>query len=450
MIEKAKTKIAILLLNDLIVEDFDSIVNALEFKKNVLVIANTKINTKKYDVQCMIDSLDNVESLLRKLQLYKSTHNIDFCGIVGTDEEYGYVFSESIAKEFKLEFNSKKTLDLVSNKYLQVSALKKGGVDVPDFRLVDTYTESKDFKLPCVIKPVRGISSIHVYKCDTDKDLKDIFVKLEEYKSKATLLSLTHSSNSDAKAVVQRLIDPSTKTLTEIDTSKHFVLEEFIDGNEYSCDFLVGKEVGKELILLRVVKKIVSKKYFPFFEGLCLFNPDNSNSEFSSNALVAVCKKIAKSLNIQTGLCMVDFRFDAKKKKIVVIETTTRPGVDDFMSLMYKNYGYISISIALRQIFGTINVNSLREIPRNSSIIIYLFIPRSGILKKFDISRLEKLRLKGVREIVKYDEVGDKVDYMGPLKNPPFVGHVIIDDIDTKDIEKIILQIRSSVDIELK
>jgi hypothetical protein len=248
---------------------------------------------------------------------------------------------------------------------------------------------------------------------------------------------------------MSKLSKPVVHRSVAIETDKNFVLEEFIDGNEYSCDFLVGKN-GKEVTLLRVVKKLVSKTYFPFFEGLYLFNPDVPDSEFSSNSLREVCKKITQSLNVTTGLCMADFRFDAKKKKIVVIETTTRPGVDDFIGLMYRNYGYISISVALRNIFGNLDVNSLRVLPKANSIIIYFFAPKNGVLRKFDISKLEKLNLKGVKEILKYDNVGDKVDYLGPLKSPPFIGHIIIDDIELKDIDNVVLQIRSNVEIELK
>ena len=433
--EKAAS-IAIMLMNDLFLDDFDSILPLLEFKDRLLIITNTEISDRDYGVKFMFDNLDNVETLLEKLRRYKSIHNVHFCGIVGNDEEYGYLFSESIAREFKLEFNSKEALDTVSDKYLQMCALKSGGVEVPAFRLVDNYNESENFSLPCVIKPVRGISSLYVYKCSTERELEGVFTKLDKYKSNPVMLSLTHSPDYDSKTYVHR----------SAEIGKHFIQEEYIGGNEYSCDFLAGREVT----LLRVVRKIESKEHFPFFEALYLFNPDAPVSEFTSSCLREVCKKIAESIGIQTGLCMADFRFDPKKKKIVVIETTTRPGFDDFIGLMHRNYGYISLSIALRQIFRTIDKDSLREIPKGNSIFIYLFAPGSGTLKKFDVSRLEKLRLKGVREIAKYYNAGDKVEYLSLLKTPPFIGHVIIDDISAEDIDGAISQIRSCIDIELE
>ena len=433
-----KEKKAIVLLNDIFVDDFDLMVKNIEFKKNVLVVTNAKINPKNYEVQCMIDNLDNVENLIGKLRLYRLTHNIDFCGIVGTDEEYGYVFSESLAKEFKLEYHSQKTLNTVSDKYLQARALEKGKVDIPEMRLVDTYADSNNFKFPCVIKPVNGISSIHVYKCNSTNELKEVFVKLDAYRANSAVLSLTHENSTKAKTIVKR------KTQTVI--SKHFILEEYIDGNEYSCDFFVEKE---NVIVLRVVRKIVNPDYFPFFEGLYLFNPLDAGSEFSTEYLTDVCKKIAKALDIRFGVCMVDFRFDNKKKKIVIIETTTRPGIDDFIELMKRNYGYISMSIALRQIFGKIDIDAM-NIPKGNSIIIYMFAPREGILKKFDTTNLEKLKLPNVQEIIKYNAPGSKVSYLGFLKNPPVIGHVILDNIVSKDIEDIINKIKSNVIIELK
>jgi len=459
-------KTAILLLNDFLMEDFNAIVNNLEFKENLLIITNTIVDEKqreKYGIRFMFDNLCDVKDLLKRLRVLSSENNLDFCGIAGFDEEHKYVFSKAIADEFQLPYNSRKTLDTVSDKYLQASALKKGGVDVPDFRLVDTYLECKDFRMPCVIKPVRGISSIHVYRCDDYDGLKATFKKLENYKSDEGILSLAQSSSSSSpRNPVRRLSGNDAKseeyskskryheTKRFINETKRFIIEEFIEGNEYSCDFLAGKEV----CLLRCVKKIVSKKYFPFFEGLYLFNPDDDkDSEFSNEDLKSVCERIAKSLDITTGICMVDFRFDKRKNRIVVIETTTRSGVDDFIGLMNTTYGYTSVNILLRQIFGTLDIDSLKKIPRGTSLILYLIAQGCGTLKKFDTSGLEKLRLngsiKGVREIIKYNDVSDTLQYLGPLKNPPMIGHVIIDNIRLKDIESTLIKVRLNVDIRI-
>ena len=447
-----RTKTAILLLNDLLREDFEPIIDNIEFKENLVVITNVRIDKKKYGINLIFDRLDDTKNLLQKLRVLQSKDNLDFCGIIGLDEEYNYAISEAIAKEFGLKCNSRKTLDTISNKYLQIEALKDGGVDVPQFKYVDDYEGSKDFRMPCVIKPVKGISSLHVYKINDSDELKTIFRRLDSYKSE-TFLSLTNQSNSTQSS---RTI--STNKNKRLNTNKRFILEEFIDGNEYSCDFLVGKDI----LLLRVVKKITSKQYFPFFEGLYLFNPDESKtSEFSSGYLKDVCKRIAKSLNITTGLCMVDFRFDAKRNKIIVIETTTRPGVDDFTLLMKKNYDYISMSIALRNIFGTLDVNSFQKIPEGNSVLIYLTAPKSGILKRFDTTKLEKLKLDGLNssggiarhnilKLVKYNKAGDKIDYLGLLKNPPYIGHIIIDDIRAEDIDGTIEKIKSNIDVKME
>jgi predicted ATP-grasp superfamily ATP-dependent carboligase len=421
-----KKPVAILLLNDLLEEDFDPIINALEFKKDLLIITTTDFKKKNYGVNFIVDDLENIDSLIKKVSDFKIKNNVEFCGIIGLDEEYKYSFSKAIADKFNLPSNSKETLDLVANKYIQISKLKKGGVDVPDFKLFEKYDEIKDFTLPCVIKPVRGISSLYVYKNNTPQELKSNFKLIEAYKTDSNFLSL---ANTDKSA------------------EKPFIIEEFIDGNEYSCDFFVGKEI----LLLRVAKKIVSKEYFPFFEGYYLFNPDNdSNSEFSASDLKIICQKIAKSLDIKNGLCMVDFRFDKKKKKILLIETTTRPGVDDFICLMDKYYHYISLNVALRNMFGTLDYSSFRKLPAISSAIVYILAPKPGILSKIDTKKLSNLNLPYIEEIKTYFNVGEKVESLGLTLTPPYVGHVVLKGIKYNELDKVIATIRSNTIIQVK
>jgi D-alanine-D-alanine ligase-like ATP-grasp enzyme len=437
-------KMAILLLNDLLEEDFDPILSALEFKKDLLIITNVEFKRTYPDVVFMVDNFENSDSLIKKLLEFKIKNNIEFCGIIGLDEEYRYSFSKLIADTFKLSSNSRITLDLATDKYAQILELKKGGVAVPDFKLFENYDEISGFKLPSVIKPVRGISSLYVYKNNTSQDLKNNFKLLEAYKTDSNFLSL---ASSDKKKISSK--DSSNSKSKSDVNKKPFIIEEFIDGNEYSCDFFVGK--NQSVLLLRVAKKLVSKNYFPFFEGYYLFNPDeDSDSEFSTTDLISVCKKIAKSLNVTTGLCMVDFRFDQKLNKIVVIETTTRPGVDDFISLMSKYYGYISMNVALRNIFGMLDVNSFKKIPSGKVAIVYLLAPKKGALSKFDTAKLSKLKTLEIDVISKYFDVGEKVEPLGLSDTPPIVGHVIVKNINYKDLDNVITLIRNNTSISVK
>ncbi len=474
---KLGKKVALVLLNDLIIEDFESIVNSIEFKENILIVTNTLkdskkdniINKKKYCVNFLFDDFKNVDILIKKLVNFKNSFKNDFCGIIGLDEEYDYNFSKKIADFFNLPSNSIETLKLVSSKCQQIEQLKKNGVDVPDFRLFNTYNDIKDFKLPSVIKPVKGISSLGVYKNNTLQDLKNNFIKLQEFKGHGEILSLTNVSNVNKDVNVTKnlanvnkaTVSKVTKKDTKVDND--FIIEEFIDGNEYSCDFLLGID-GKELILLRVVKKLVSKDYFPFFEGLYLFNPnEDKDSEFQASYLKNVCVNVAKSLNITTGICMMDFRFDKKTKKIVVIEVTTRPGVDDFINLMSKHYSYTSINIALRNIFGTIDLNSFKTLPKGSSMIVYLIAPKPGVLTKFETKNILKLKdsssIKDIdavfnnlsnKDIVLYNKCNDVIKSSGLVTNPPIVGHVIVDNVKIKDIDKVTKLIRDNVVIKVE
>lgn len=461
-----RKKLAILVLNDLLLEDFKSIVTYLDFKDSLLLISDlavSKANLKKYGIpenNYFFDKLEDKDILIKRLRKFQDGSGTDFIGIIGLDEEYQYSLSKAIADSFGLASNSKDTLNLVSNKYDQICALKVGGVDVPEFKLFDSPAEVEGFRLPSVIKPVRGISSLYVYKNTTPKELRENAVKIQEFKENKEFLTLIEPS---AAPSLERSLKKSSKKAVPKAAAKDFIIEEFIDGAEYSCDFLVrdGRIVDDDaVLLLRVVKKVVSKECFPFFEGLYLFNPDNDpDSEFSSGELRQVCFKIARSLKITNGLCMVDFRFDNKRKKIVVIETTTRPGVDDFIILMSRIYGYISLNVALRHIFGSLDdksVKNLKAIPSGTSAIFYLFAPRPGILSRFDTNRLSLSKssrsenLSGLKEVVRYNEPGDKITYLGSLKNPPYIGHVIIDGIKLRDIDRISRMIKDSVEIRMK
>lgn len=407
-------KVVILVMTDMDDDDFEIIADNIEFRDRILFLCDRNYSSQKRhsSLNILVDNLKDPSQMISKLKRWASSNGREFSAVIGLDEEYRYRISEAIAKYFGLEHNPRKTLDLCSNKYLQRVALSNAGIGVPNFQLIDASGSAASkarIDFPNVLKLMTGVGSAHIYLNKNQKELNANLKKLIEAARK--------DSSNPILARYQagtRIIDPLSK----------FILESYLPGTEYSCDYIVeeekgesrgkrGAEAGKpkarklKARVLRVVKKLEEKGDFGYFAGFYLHNPDaDKDSEFrlkGKGGLEELCTSIAQALEIKSGVCMLDFKFH--KGKFYVIETTLRPGVATFVELMARQYGHISLSLAIRQRIG-LPVPS--RIPEKRGIVAYLNAPGKGRITKIDLSYISNSMKKlGILKLHKYCKVGE-------------------------------------------
>lgn len=110
-----------------------------------------------------------------------------------------------VATHMGLVSNDMMCLDLTLNKYTMRSALEKAGIPVPRYFLAKSASELEkiDIRYPAIIKPVDSGGSQGVNKVSSLQELKDAYAYAEEH-------SRTHT----------------------------VIVEEFVDGREFSVEYL--------------------------------------------------------------------------------------------------------------------------------------------------------------------------------------------------------------------
>ncbi|MFH1461427.1 MAG: ATP-grasp domain-containing protein, partial [bacterium] len=368
--ENLKNNIVLILINNLDYQDYLPILKDNIFSENLLIIfdKNSITDYKQSPINYLLQDFNNPEKVISEINNWVKVNDKNIVGIIGLDEEYKYALSKTITDHFNLKYFDQKIIDIATSKYLQRTIFKKNNINVPNFKeLINSDIEGINF--PNVIKPVTGISSFFVFKNNNENELKK-----------------------------------NLKTIKSHDPKRTLILEEFIGGDEYSCDYIVDNK--SQAKILRVVKKLTNPRQFPFFEGFYLFNPDHEKgSDFKLKDLQDLCSNTAKAIGLKRGVCMMDFKF--YNNKLFIIETTIRPGLSQFMELMKKIYGYTSVEAYLKELF---KLEYSAQIPKENGLIFYITTEKTGILKKFDTSILEDNFEKfGIIDIKKYFNIGDKI-----------------------------------------
>ena len=428
-------KTIIIVITNLGADDLAIIAENLEHKDNILLLCD-EASTEEYKpkgVSYLIDSFEDKEKILEKLRLWEEKSKKQFSGIVALDEEHHYSFSEAIAHEFSLPFYEKSTLDIASNKYLQRMKLKEAGICVPKFTIITEPIKNCQIIFPNVLKLITGYGSSLVYANHNIEELEKNIKKLKGIAEKDPNRQVfdTHYTSLYEKKVFY--------------PKEQFILEEYIKGEEYSCDFLVEDDKAS---VVRVVKKITNEKNFAFFEGMILFNPKSiKNPDFSLEELQKICEKAAHAMGIDSGVCMMDFIFS--NGKITVIETTIRPGISTFVDLMAHIYRSTSINKLIQQKLG-LHVDT--SIPEGIGLAVYFLSPRLGVLKNFDTSFLEKNKDKlGIIKIVKYYLIGERIKDEYPGQNmPALLGYALVKGVEIGLIQERINTIRNNVVLEIE
>jgi hypothetical protein len=374
-------EMVILTMTDTDDDDFEIIADNVEFRENILFVCDRLYSdeARRSKLNIVVDDFKSPARLVSKVKEYGKANKKKFRAVIGLDEEYHYRMAEALAIAFDLRFYPRRTMDLCSNKYLQRVELANSGIKVPSFQLIDAKadirkaevgkagskpdgrkkagntagrTEMIEIGFPNVLKLMTGVGSAHMH------------LNMDEAELRANLAEMAEGVRKDTNNPILKKYSAGDESGAKtIDPASQFLIEEFIGGDEYSCDYIIEK--GKARVL-RVVRKVHEKGDFGFFAGFYLFSPDDDNntnnkrdnrsdntgeeSDFSLKELEAECARIAAALGITFGVCMMDFKFD--KGQFVVIETTLRPGVATFVELMAGLYGFISLSIAIRQRLG--------------------------------------------------------------------------------------------------
>ena len=240
-----------------------------------------------------------------------------------------------VADALGLTGNNSKYSEICTNKYAMRTAFQEAGFIVPRFIRVDNNLDINiinDFEYPLIIKPTDRSGSRGVTKVYNKESVKE---------------------------AIEKAISCSFE--------KRAIIEEYIDGDEYSCECISNK--GKHHFLT-VTKKYTSGE--PHYIETAHMEP----SGLKPNQLTLIKKEIFKALDalhIEYGPSHSEFKIN-NNGEIRIIEIGARMGGDCIGSDLVKlSTGYDFVELALKVALGQDITLARRKSDNKIAFIKFIF-----------------------------------------------------------------------------
>jgi len=275
-----------------------------------------------------------------------------------------------VAAALRLAGPSERTVAACRDKYVSKELWRRAGLACPAARLVRRADDAVDFQRrvdgPVVLKPLTGSGSQLVHRCGDAAECASAFEVI-----RSALANCARQAMYAPQAFDGRTVDP-----TEV-----FLVEEYIDGQEYSCDFVLD---GNGARVLRIARKILDPAQ-PFGTALGYFVPAAIRGEWSDRALAERMGAAAAALGLRRGLCMADWVI--RDGEVYLIELAPRPGGDCLPSLLLAS-GRMDILGAALDVAEGRPVTAPPTSAYRPMAGLRLLARRGGIVERIDTTRL--------------------------------------------------------------
>lgn len=218
-----------------------------------------------------------------------------------------------VANSMGLISNSEKSIAITQSKFTQREALQKAGIPVPCYYLIENEQDLCNVKCPypIIVKPVDSGGSQGICKVDSPKELTNAYRYAVEY-------------SRTSKAIV----------------------EEFVDGREFSVEYISHK--GKHYFL-QVTDKVTSGP--PHFVEMQHHQPAEISNDTKEN-IKKMVEAALTALKIENSASHTEIKLNSKGE-LFIIETGARMGGDYITSdLVRLSTGYDFIEGAIKLAIG--------------------------------------------------------------------------------------------------
>lgn len=278
------------------------------------------------EVRC---DLSSTEEAIAALRAHTIRWDIRISGVACFDCE-SLSLAADTARRMSLPFPSSRAILSCRDKYECKKLWRAAGLPAPEAVTAESASEAEAFLRrmgrSVVVKPIAGSGSEYLFKC---ADAGECRAACETLRSKLAGLRADRH-----KPLYSR--DRSGKLLRE-----GFVVEEFVEGPEYSCDFVV--ENG-EAAVLRVARKIPAHG-LSFGTTLAYAVPSDLPPGVDRECFRRQLACAAGAVGLERALCMLDFI--VRGGEAVMIEMTPRPGGDCLPPLILRSGGFDILGAAL-------------------------------------------------------------------------------------------------------
>jgi biotin carboxylase len=335
-----------------------------------------------------------------------------------------------LAEELGLPFPSLSAVALTRNKFLSKTKWQDANVICPQAAIAQNPLDAVRFMDqlggPVVLKPLTGSGGELVFRC---ADRSDCF---SAYETMTRRLSEFKGN---------RMYMPGQAGRGGFDPLIDIVLEEFIPGQEYSCDFCV--EAG-HVELIRIAKKIaVPNSKFGTTAAYAV--PATLPPEISHGSLREHLHRAATVLGLQRALCMADFV--VWEGKPYLLELTPRAGGDCLPWLIRQSSGLDMLKVALDFARG-LEVSLPAAEDWESLVGLRLFAPDAGFVKEIDGRPLQQD--PRVREVFIKVRPGHRVVLPPTDYDSRLLGHVIFKPSEKVPVEEECAELASKLIVEME
>ncbi|MCA9401538.1 MAG: ATP-grasp domain-containing protein, partial [Candidatus Omnitrophica bacterium] len=276
----------------------------------------------------LVLDLEDERAVLRTVLRYLDENKVTLSGIVCFDCE-SLPLASAVAVGVDVPFPSYSSAMACRNKFVLKQIWQKHDVPSARARLIRSTQDIKDYfrstNMPAVMKPLFGSGSELVFLCENE-DIAAVTYglisqRLKKHKNRRMYGSIHHRKQHFGRESI--------------------LLEQFIPGEEYSCDFILDQG---EVRVIRMVKKFSHQKA-SFGTTAAYILPAEYPAGWDPMRLGNVLKHAAGSLGLTRALAMVDFKIH--NGEISLLELTPRIGGDCLPPLISASCGLDMLQAAL-------------------------------------------------------------------------------------------------------
>jgi biotin carboxylase len=270
-----------------------------------------------------------------------------------------------LAQDFSAAFVSLSAVNNCRNKFTSKTLWRQNGIACPKVATVRNVEDATDFLSTTggdiVLKPLSGSGSELVFHCKDEKECRRAFTVIQEGLRDRKNHRLYNGISNDSPPII---------------------VEEFVDGPEFSCDFLMDKETAT---LIRLAKKIPSS-FGPFGTTMGYALVDALPLGIDLQIFCRYLARAAGALGIKRSICMTDFI--VHEGKIILLEMAPRPGGDCLPALIRNALQMDIIVLTLDAAQNRqMRIGSFR--PPQSFVGLRIHASRSGIFRRIDCAFME-------------------------------------------------------------
>ncbi|MCG6909335.1 MAG: ATP-grasp domain-containing protein [Deltaproteobacteria bacterium] len=367
--------------------------------------------------------LTDYRGALGLLEKHLRIHGLALEGIACFDCE-SMELTAVLAEHFSLPYPSVKAVRNCRDKLTAKHLWLKHGLSTAPAAIVGSADEAIDFFRtvggPVVLKPTNGSGSELVFECTDAQACADRYDQIHK------------GLQERCKHRLYRSLIPAVGPL--------IMAEGFIEGHEYSCDFILQDGRARVIRLARKIKSPTE----PFGTILGYLLPAQLPVWVSEKRFNRLLYQCAAALGLERAVCMLDFIISGDT--IVLLELAPRPGGDCLPFLLRCGYGLdilkLQIDFSRQQIEPPPPLSSAKRL-----VGVRVLARRSGTLRSVDVDTVASD--PRVMEIHVIQQPGHRITLPPADYESWLLGHMIFAPDDSADIHAQCNQLLDRIPVEV-